>query len=173
MFRAPRKVSSESDLYASAIRALTRRAHSVHEMRQSLERRAEDKVVARKVLDRLREQKLLDDGRYARQFVRYHIEIRRQGKFRIARDLRARGVADRFIEEALEEGFEQNDESQIVRKRIVNKLKMSRGEIDDRKMASMYRSLLRAGFSSDVIRRELRAATKEDPGEAVAADDDA
>lgn len=172
MFRAPRKLSSEPDLYASAIRALMRRAHSVYEMRRALERRAEDKSLARKVLDRLREQKLLDDARYARQFVRYHIEIRRQGKFRIARDLRARGVPDRDIEAALEEAFEQNDESAIVRKRIVNKLKMFRGEIDDRKMASMYRSLLRAGFSSDVIRRELRAATKEDPGELIASEED-
>ncbi len=46
--------------------------------------------------------------------------------------------------------------------RIERKLKMFRGEIDHRKLASIYRSLLRAGFSSDVIRRELRAATKED-----------
>jgi len=29
-------------------------------------------------------------------------------------------------------------------------------------MASMYSSLLRAGFSADIVRRELRAATRED-----------
>ncbi|HXN21643.1 MAG TPA: regulatory protein RecX [Candidatus Dormibacteraeota bacterium] len=149
-----------------------RRAHSVYEMRQALERRAEDKSAARKVLDRLREQKLLDDARYARQFVRYHMEIRRQGKFRIARDLRVRGIADRDIDAAFEEAFQQNDESAIVRKRIVNKLKMFRGEMDDRKMASLYRSLLRAGFSAEVIRRELRAATKADPGELIASEED-
>jgi len=172
MFREPRKLCSEPDLYASAIRALMRRAHSVYEMRQALERRAEDKSAARKVLDRLREQKLLDDARYARQFVRYHMEIRRQGKFRIARDLRVRGIADRDIDAAFEEAFQQNDESAIVRKRIVNKLKMFRGEMDDRKMASLYRSLLRAGFSAEVIRRELRAATKADPGELIASEED-
>jgi hypothetical protein len=29
-------------------------------------------------------------------------------------------------------------------------------------MAAMYRSLLRAGFSADVIRRELKSLTRED-----------
>jgi len=165
--RAPRKLNSETDLYNAALRALMRRAHSVYEMRRSLERRAEDKTLVRRVLDRLKQGGLLDDARYARQFARVHAESRRQGKFRIARDLRGRGIPDRHIEPALEEVFQENDEAAMVRKRIDRKLKSFRGPhsdktIDDRRLASIYRSLLRAGFTSDVIRRELRAATKED-----------
>lgn len=165
MFGNPRKLSSESDLYNAALRALMRRAHSVFEMRQALERRAEDKELVKKVLSRLRQNGMLDDARYAKQFTRQRSEVRRQGKFRIARDLRARGVPDRHIDAALEELSQETDEVAMVRKRIERKLKLLRGEIDDRKLASMYHSLLRAGFSSDVIRRELRAMTREDPGE--------
>ncbi len=161
MFR-PRKLSSESDLYNAALRALMRRAHSVFEMRQALERRADDKSLVKKVLARLRQNGMLDDARYAKQFARYRSESRRQGKFRIARDLRARGVPDRHIEAALAELSHETDEAALVRKRIDRKLKLLRGAIDDRRLASIYRSLLRAGFSSDVIRRELRAMTKED-----------
>jgi hypothetical protein len=36
------------------------------------------------------------------------------------------------------------------------------GEIEAAKIASLYRSLLRTGFSSDTIRRELKRATTED-----------
>jgi regulatory protein len=169
--RTPRKLGSESDLYNAALRALMRRAHSVYEMRQALERRAEDKTLVRRVLDRLKEGGLLDDARYARQFARVHAESRRQGKFRIARDLRGRGIPDRHIESALEEVFQENDEAVMVRRRIDRKLKSFRGEIDDRRLASIYRSLLRAGFSTDVIRRELRAATKEDPGKLLPPED--
>jgi regulatory protein len=172
VFGKPRKLDTESELYEVALRALMRRAHSVSEMKKLLARRASSNLLAQVVMARLKETGQLDDARFARQFVRQHMEIRRQGKFRIARDLRARGVPDTHIEAALEEIADQNDECAIVRKRIVSKLKMFRGEIDDRKMASMYRSLLRAGFSSDVIRRELRAATKEDPGELIVADED-
>lgn len=173
MFRAPRKLATESELYEAAIRALMRRAHSVHEMKKALSRRAASELLLEVVMARLKETGQLDDARFARQFVRYHVEIRRQGKFRIARDLRARGVPDTHIEAALQEASEQNDESAIVRKRIDHKLKMFRGEIDDRKIASMYRSLLRAGFPSEVIRRELRAATKEDPADLIAPEQDA
>jgi len=37
-----------------------------------------------------------------------------------------------------------------------------RGEIDEKKMASVYSSLLRAGFSAEIIRRELKSLTRED-----------
>ena len=93
-----RKLASEDDLYTAAINGLARRAYSVFEMRTYLERRAEDKEAIKSILERLKELNYLDDARYARQFVRQHTELRKQGAFRIARDLRARGVPDRHIE---------------------------------------------------------------------------
>ncbi len=162
MFGTPRKLCSESDLYNAALRALMRRAHSVYEMRQALERRAEDKSLVKKIIERLKSAGLIDDARYAKQFARQRTESRKQGKFRIARDLRARGIPDRHIEAALNEISQETDEAALIRKRIERKMKLLRGEIDDRKIASLYRSLLRAGFPSDLIRRELRSMTRED-----------
>jgi SOS response regulatory protein OraA/RecX len=71
-------------------------------------------------------------------------------------------VPDRHIEAALEEAAKETDEGAMVRQRIERKLRSYRGEIDEKKMASIYGSLLRAGFSSDVVRRELKAMVKED-----------
>ena len=139
MFGRQRKLDSEDELYNAAVRALMRRGHSTSEMNKLLTRRCDNELLVRVVLARLRENGQLDDARYAQQFVRQRTEIRRQGKFRITRDLRAHGVADEHIE---------------------RKLKLTRGEIDERKIASLYRSLLRAGFAPDLIRRELQAMTK-------------
>ncbi len=158
--RPPRKLSTDEQLYTAALRALMRRAHSVYEMRQALERRALEKPAVRRVLERLKQQKLLDDARYARQFVRHRAESRRQGRYRIARELRARGVPDRHIEAALEEIFAETDERTLVRQRLERRLRLLRGPLDERMVASIYRSLLRAGFSTDAIRNELRAATR-------------
>ncbi|PYT52248.1 MAG: hypothetical protein DMG43_12290, partial [Acidobacteria bacterium] len=106
---------------------------------------------------------------YAKQFARQRTETRKQGKFRVARDLRARGVPDRHIETALEEAAQETDEAAIVRQRIERKLRSFRGpdtnehtskKIDERKMASIYHSLLRAGFPADIIRRELHSLTR-------------
>ena len=158
MRMSPRKLLSETDLYTAAINGLARRAYSVHEMRVYLEKRAEDKDAIGSVMARLKDHKYLDDARYARQFVRMRAELRKQGAFRIARDLRARGVPDRHIEAALAERSAESDEGAVVKARLARRLKNLRGPLDERKKASLYRSLLRAGFSSETIRRELRAA---------------
>ena len=161
MRSSPRKLSSETDLYTVAINGLARRAYSVYEMRMYLERRAEDKDLVKSVLDRLKHLEYLDDARYARQFVRLHTELRKQGPFRIARDLRARGVPDRHIEAALAERSPDSSESALVRERLQRRMKSMRGPLDERRVASIYRSLLRAGFSADTIRRELSALSKQ------------
>ncbi len=168
VFSKPRQLESESALYDAAIKILMRRAHSVHEMKRALERRCEDSALVKNVMARLKSAGLIDDARYAKQFTRHHTESRKQGKFRIARDLRARGVPDRHIEVALEEAAQQTDEATLIRQRIERKLRASRGEIDDRKLASLYRSLRRSGFSADVIRRELRSITREEVPETEA-----
>jgi regulatory protein len=162
MFGKPRQLETEAELYDAALRALLRRAHSVHEMKKKLERRSDNKLLVQVVMARLKENGLIDDARYAKQFARQRTENRKQGKFRVARDLRARGIPDRHIESALEEAAQNTDEAAVVRQRIERKLRSYSGELDERKLASIYGSLLRAGFSSDVVRRELKAVVKED-----------
>jgi len=134
-----------------------RRAHSIHEMKEYLRRRSEDKEAIAPVIARLREQNYLDDAKFALDYARQHAQTRRQGRFRIARELRARGVPDRYIEAALDAVFAETDEAALARRRIERVLGRMRGPVDQRKLASVYRSLLRAGFSADLIRSELRA----------------
>jgi len=131
-------------------------------MKQKLERRSDNKLLVQVVMARLKENGLMDDARYAKQFARQHTESRKQGKYRVARDLRARGIPDRHISSALDEVAQTSDEAAVVHQRIERKLRSYRGEIDEKKMASMYGSLLRAGFSADVVRRELKALTREE-----------
>jgi regulatory protein len=167
MFSRPRQLETEEELYQLAVRALMRRGHSVHEMNQKLGRRSDNKLLVQLVLARLKENGLIDDARYAKQFARQRTENRKQGKYRVARDLRARGIPDRQIESALVEAAQNTDEAAVVRQRIERKLRSYRGpdtrkKIDEKKIASLYGSLLRAGFSTDVVRRELKAITKEE-----------
>ncbi len=184
MLRSPKKHETEDALWAAALRALTRRAYSVHEMRKWLEQRAESRALADVVLVRLKERGYVDDARYAKQYARQRVVGRRLGRFRVARDLRGRGVPDRHIEAALDEVFAETDQSALLRKRIERKLRSLRGrgnkragptgadtrvrpygrsagEFDQKQMASLYASLLRAGFPADMIRRELRAVSKQ------------
>ena len=158
----PRKISGESELYAAALRALVRRAHSTFEMRSYLERRADERAAVQRVLARLKQEKLIDDARYAIDFARARASGRRQGGRRIALELRKRGVPDRHIDAAIAQVFADLDEAAIVRKVIERRTRAACGPfgarpLDAKKIASLYRTLLRAGFDPGVIRRELRA----------------
>jgi regulatory protein len=171
VFTSTKKVDTEQELYDIALRALMRRPHSVKEMQRLLDRRGSHKLLAQVVMARMKENGQLDDARYAQQFTRQRTEIRRQGKFRIARDLRARGVSDSDIQAAVEASTDDESQRLAIRHRIERKLKVTRGEISDSKVASLYRSLLAAGFPSDAIRKELKAVTTEEVPEADNSDE--
>lgn len=158
----PRQLETEEELYEVALRALTRRAHSVNEMKQKLARYTRNDLLVRIVLARLKESGRLNDEKFAKQFARMRTESRKQGQFRITRELRARGVSDADIASAIQESAAQSDPVQLVRQRIERKLKSFRGEIDDKRIASIYGSLLRAGFPAELVRRELKRATREE-----------
>ncbi|MFZ3329927.1 MAG: regulatory protein RecX, partial [Candidatus Acidiferrales bacterium] len=176
-----RKLVTETQLYMSAQRALMRRAHSISEMKKHLERRAENKDLIPAIIARLRELNYLDDAKYALNYASQHVKIRRQGRFRIARELRARGVPDRYIDEAIAKVFAETDEPALVRARLKRRLTLlnkKSGEastpLDQKKIASLYRNLLTAGFSADTIRNELKRITKGDlPDDDQAQQDDA
>jgi regulatory protein len=154
----PRTIDDEAELYAAALRALMRRAHSTFEMRTYLERRAVEPESVRRVMARLKQEKLIDDAKCALDFARARATGRRQGGRRIAQELRKRGVPDQHIDAAIAQVFSDLDEAAIVRKVIERRKRTARGPFDERKVASLYRTLLRAGFDPGVIRRELRAA---------------
>jgi regulatory protein len=175
-----RKLSTETQLYMSAQRALMRRAHSIHEMKQHLERRAEDKELIPAVIARLRELNYLDDAKYALNYAAQHVKVRRQGRFRIARELRARGVPDRYIDDAIAKVFADTDETALVRARLKRRLALPNKSseahlpLDQKKIASLYRNLLGAGFSADIIRTELKRITNGDlPDDSEVSADDA
>ena len=170
--KTARKLGTEYQLNMSAQRALMRRAFSIHEMKQYLERRSEKKELIPPVIARLRELNYLNDARYALEYARHHSQARRQGRFRIARELRGRGVPDEHIDAALAAVFADTDESTLVRERLKRRLSHLRGALDEKKIASLYRMLLRAGFSSDVIRKELRGVPHGDLPDFPATSDD-
>jgi SOS response regulatory protein OraA/RecX len=136
-------------------------------MKEYLARRAEDRESIAQVMARLGEQNYLDDAKLALEYARQHAQSRSQGRFRIARELRARGVLNHHIEAALGAVFAETDEAALVRKRITRQFGLVKGPIDQRKIASAYRSLLRAGFPADLIRAELRTAARVNVPESV------
>lgn len=162
----PQRLSHEA-LEVYALRALSRRAHSVAELRAKLLERALPTASVGDILRGLAERGWLDDRRFAHSFARSRA-ARRYGRYRIALELRRRGIADDLIEEALAGIFPgEGDERRLLRQRLQRRLRGKPRPYSDKVVRSAYASLLRAGFSSAIIRDELfkrtrRAATEDD-----------
>ncbi len=149
-------VPDERALYEIAVKALARRARSSGEMRQLLGRRKAAKEVIESVIARLREHGYLDDTRFARAFVSSRIENDRQGSRRVERDLAARRVHPEIIRAAVAAGYEDVEERELLRDYLRRKIRLTKPPAKASALASLYRRLLRAGFSSGAIVKELR-----------------
>jgi regulatory protein len=88
---------------AAAMALLARRDFGSGELRTRLEARGFDPSTAAEAVGALLAQGLLDDARYAQNFVAYHAG-RGQGPVRIAAELRRHGVAPEVIAAALDGG---------------------------------------------------------------------
>ncbi len=79
---------------------LARREHSRRELLQKLSRRFPDRDAVAEAVDRLAQEGLQSDERFALSFTRERV-LRGQGPGRILQELRQRGVASAFADEAL------------------------------------------------------------------------
>lgn len=85
-----------------ALDLLARREHSRLELRRKLLARSHVQNIADEVLDRLQQERLLDEARFAEQFVRSRTG-RRQGPAKIRAQLFQRGIGESVIDTALAE----------------------------------------------------------------------
>jgi regulatory protein len=86
---------------AAALDALARRDYASEDLRRKLLEKGYDVAVVVPLLDALRTEKLLDDRRYAENFVAYHA-ARGQGPLRVRADLRRHGLEGILVEECLD-----------------------------------------------------------------------
>jgi regulatory protein len=85
----------------AALDALARRDYASEDLRLKLLEKGYDVSVVSPLLDALRDEKLLDDQRYAENFVAYHA-ARGEGPLRIRRDLHRHGLRGQAAEEYLD-----------------------------------------------------------------------
>ena len=85
----------------AALDALARRDHASGDLRRKLLEKGYDGAVVAALLDVLRAEKLLDDGRYTENFVAYHA-ARGQGPVRVRAELRRHGLEGTLVEECLD-----------------------------------------------------------------------
>ncbi len=140
-------------LRLAAMNALARREHARGELARKLDSRhgGSAEEVAQ-VLDRLAEEGLQSDARFAEAFSRSRYQ-RGQGPVRIAAELRQRGVADHLVEAGL--ASVEADWFELARETLIRRFG-ERPPADKRDKARRMRFLQYRGFDADQIRYALQ-----------------
>jgi regulatory protein len=145
------------------VRLLTRREHSIEELRRKLLSKGYPPDTIEPVIQKLAGKRLVSDERFTSSFVHHHAK-RGQGPVRIRAELRQQGIPDSQLEEALRSA----DIDWVQLARDVRRRKF--GATAPRSLgerAKQARFLQYRGFDAE----QLRAAFREESGEADGAPD--
>ena len=138
--------------------ALCARAeHSSGEMLEKMRRWQLPEDARERVLDRLIDEKFVDDERFARLFVREKIRFDRWGRRKIEQALYQKGVASDISRRVLDE---VDDEAYVaeLKKLIAAKRRSVQAESDYELRAKLTKYALGRGFDYNVIRQCIDGA---------------
>ncbi len=144
-----------------ALRLLSGRAYTQREIQDKLFSKdcSEQAVVETlKTLDRLG---LIDDRRFARQFVEERMRLKPAGRMLLLRDLKRRGVPEAIVVEVLDDMFAEADPVATATDMLVRRAHRYCGLPRDKALSRMYGFLGRRGFDASVARAAAQVVWKE------------
>ena len=156
--RRPKKLDANG-LWDYALRALSQRSHSAAEIRQKLSRRAESPQLVSATIAKLQEYSLIDDRKFSQTFATARLENQGFGRNRVLRDLRAKRVSSNTAQEAVASVFAETDEAELIQQFLTRRYRtvdLPSYLQDEKKLASVYRRLRTAGFSSSASLAALK-----------------
>jgi regulatory protein len=133
---------------------LSRRELSRAEVIDRLLDRGFERDDVQAAVDRLTENRFLDDRRAASTHVRTASRLKGRGRLRIQRELEARGVSRDIAREVLTE-IPPDDDLHAIRKFVERKQRTMDDTPASRR--KLFGQLLRRGFSSEMISKVLKA----------------
>ena len=146
---------------AEAHRLIDYRMRTRHELAVSLKSRGRPDDVIVEVLDRLEKVGLIDDGRFARQWIDERLRRRPVGLTLLRRELRQKGIDPEITEAALEEsasGEEESDRAYEALRRQTHRYARLDRDAAHRRMVSF---LGRRGFGQGVIYQTVQRVLDE------------
>ncbi len=167
--KIPKKLN-ETELWDYALRVLARRAHASRELRQKLSARAQSPADVDITMTKLREYGFADDAKFSEAFAGSRLQNQGFGRLRVLHELRSKRIAPAIAAKAVEKTFDGTDELQLIQNFLERKYRgkdLKQFLKEEKNLASAYRRLRNAGFSSNgsitILKRYSRATDDWDP----------
>jgi regulatory protein len=142
--------------YIDALKLLGRRELSEAQIRQRLTRRKHEADAVDAAIERLREERSIDDVRVAEAIARSQTSLRKRGKLRVRLQIERAGIAAATARRVVDEIFADLDGDALLDAALAKRLRLGDDIADDRAFNRLYRYLVGQGFEPDRVMALLR-----------------
>ncbi|MBY0010023.1 regulatory protein RecX [Paenibacillus typhae] len=149
--------------YVEGLRYLERKPRTAQEMARRLREKEIGETIIAEVLQRLQQERFIDDPLYAKQWAEQRITNQRKGKLWIRQELREKGIDKSLIAEALE-NISPEEELESALQTGRKKWNMIRGDMNDKRRKTGA-FLMRRGFPGEVVRQVMNTLREEENAE--------
>jgi regulatory protein len=146
--------------YLSGLKLLAQRELSEAQLRSRLARRRFDPADIDDAVNRLRQERALDDRRVALACARTEVRIRQRGRARIVHQLEAIGIARDIARDAVNEVFAELDEAALLNQALDKRLRRGVTLRNPATAGRVYRYLIAQGFEPDRVSAVLQSRIK-------------
>ena len=150
MMEKKKHIYTEEEAYLKLSALCAMSEQCCHDLMQKMRRWELAEELAERVVARLVKERFIDEERYARAFVRDKFRYNHWGRVRIEQELKRKKIAQRHIDEALEE-IDEKDNLKALREMIQKKRPSVKGKNEYEIKGKLIRFALGRGFQMDDI----------------------
>ena len=144
---------------SQAFKHLSYRDRSKMEVAQYLNKKGHTPSVIQTTIQELEKLNYINDQRFAMEWGRWRVEVKRFGKKRLQHELSEKGVSSNIIETALLAIYDSHPEKDLALACVNKKLASLHGLEPEKKKRRLAHYLQRRGFSSDIIYEALKLSS--------------
>ena len=149
-----KKEMTEQEAYLQLAAICAQAEHCEQEMRDKMKRWELDETVQNRVIDRLTEERYIDNERYARAFVKDKIRYNKWGRRKVQQTLWMKRI-DNDIQQRVLDEIDEKEYLDVLRPLLKQKRKSLKAESDYELNQKLVRFALGRGFTFDIIRQCL------------------
>ena len=133
-----------------SLRLLTARSRSEYEVKRRLLKAGYDRTTSENVVSELKKENILNDTRFASEWVDSRLEFSPRAVEVIRAELEVKGVSDDVIGRVFEVKAEKLKDQVIARNLVKDKVASEKGLRGEKLRAKVFRFLVSRGFSAEL-----------------------
>ncbi len=144
----------EREIFSKLARLCSRSEECSPDLRKKIRDLGGDQLMEENIIQRLQDEKYLNDERYVRAYVRDKFRLNQWGRIKMRYYLKMKGLSDKLIET----GFEEIDDDQYIKllvKTMKDKAKTIKKSNKFEKMGQLIRFAQGRGFEPELIHRHM------------------